>query len=92
MLIRRTGAVVQLPLSVAHAIGGSPVNAPHGAVMWWPLTAVEAGEELTRDMVPGQRSLQRAAMLLSLLSPRYERSKKSVGYRNERWWNLWSPQ
>ena len=59
------------------------MNAPHGAVMCWPLTAVETGEELTRDAVPGQRSLQRASMLLSLLSPRYENSNKCVDYINE---------
>ena len=43
-----------------------------GAIMMWPLCAVEAGEELTRDCVPGPRSLQRAAAVLTLLSsPRH---------------------
>ena len=66
-------AVVQLPLSVAAAIGGSPENAPHGAIMMWPLCAVKVGEELTRDCVPGPRSLQRAAAVLTLLSsPRHD--------------------
>ena len=65
-------AVVQLPMPVAAAIGGSPENAPHGAVMMWPLCPIRKGEKLTRDFVPGQRSLQRAAMLLTLLeSPRH---------------------
>ena len=61
-------AVVQLPLSVAAAIGASADSAPHGAVMMWPLCHIRAGDELTRDALPGQRSLQRAAALLTLLS------------------------
>ena len=64
--------MAQLPMPVAAAIGGSPENAPHGAIMMWPLCAVKAGEELTRDCVPGPRSLQRAAAVLTLLSsPRH---------------------
>lgn len=61
-------AVVQLPLSVAAAIGASADSAPHGAVMLWPLCHIRAGNELMRDALPGQRSLQRAAALLTLLS------------------------
>lgn len=65
-------AVVLLPLSVAAAIGASADSAPHGAVMTWPLCHIRAGDELTRDALPGQRSLQRAAALLTLLSnPRH---------------------
>lgn len=60
--------VVQLPLSVAAAIGASADSAPHGAVMLWPLCHIRAGNELMRDALPGQRSLQRAAALLTLLS------------------------
>ena len=61
-------AVVQLPLSVAAAIGASADIAPHGAVMMWPLCHIRAGDELTRDALPGQRSLQPGAALLTLLS------------------------
>ncbi|CAK0782888.1 hypothetical protein CVIRNUC_006083 [Coccomyxa viridis] len=61
-------AAAQLPMPVAAAIGGSPESAPYGAIMMWPLCAVKAGEELTRDCVPGPRSLQRAAAVLTLLS------------------------
>ena len=64
--------MAQLPMQVAAAIGGSPENTPHGAIMMWPLCAIKAGEELTRDCVPGPRSLQRAAAVLTLLSsPRH---------------------
>ena len=64
--------MAQLPMPVAAAVGGSPENAPNGAIMMWPLCAVKAGEELTRDCVPGPRSLQRAAAVLTLLSsPRH---------------------
>ena len=64
--------MAQLPMPVAAAIGSSPENAPHGAVMMWPLGAIKAGEELTRDHMPGPRSLQRAAAVLTLLSsPRH---------------------
>ena len=59
-------AVVPLPEGLAAAIGGE-AGAPHGAVMMWPLRQIRRGEEVTRDLLPGTRSLQRGASLLALL-------------------------
>ena len=59
-------AVVPLPEGLAAAIGGG-AGAPQGAVMMWPLRQIRRGEEVTRDQLPGTRSLQRGASLLALL-------------------------
>lgn len=59
-------AVVALPEGLAAAVG-SGAGAPHGAVMMWPLRQIRRGEEVTRDQLPGTRSLQRGASLLALL-------------------------
>ncbi|BDA45757.1 Tubulin-tyrosine ligase-like protein 12 [Coccomyxa sp. Obi] len=59
-------AVVPLPQPVADAVDGGGA-APYGALLFWPLRPIKAGEELVRDHLPGPRSLQRAACLLYLL-------------------------
>lgn len=62
-----------LPASVAAALGGAGADEPAGVSMLWLTRDVPAGAELTRDHLPGKRSLQRAAALLALLGqpPRY---------------------
>ena len=67
------GAVAALPSSVTAALSGAGADELAGVSMLWLTRDVPAGAELTRDHLPGKRSLQRAAALLALLGqpPRY---------------------
>ncbi|KAK9829423.1 hypothetical protein WJX72_005759 [[Myrmecia] bisecta] len=62
---------------------------PHaGASVLWLTRAVQAGEEVTRDHLPGNKSLQRAEALLELLGPRgtagprHRSFKRQGGFRS----------
>ena len=61
------GAVAALPANVAAALGGGGADETAGVSMLWLTRDVPAGAEVTRDHLPGKRSLQRAAALLALL-------------------------
>jgi hypothetical protein len=66
-----SAVVVPLPPAVAALLAGGDESGP-GASMMWTVARVPAGGEVTRDSIPGARSLQRAATLLALLDrPRY---------------------
>ncbi|KAK9845422.1 hypothetical protein WJX81_006115 [Elliptochloris bilobata] len=56
-----------LPASVLAAMRSEDASEPAGVSMLWLVRDVAAGEEVTRDQLPGKRSLQRAAALLVLL-------------------------
>ncbi len=62
-------AVLALPASAARALEAGNARGPAGLSILWLTRSVAAGAEVTRDQLPGSRSLQRAAALLALLGP-----------------------
>eukprot|EP00884_Botryococcus_braunii_P010241 jgi/Botrbrau1/19218/Bobra.0077s0118.1 len=60
-----TAVVVPLPPFVAVLLQGTNVSA--GASIMWVKAPVPGGTEITRDLLPGTRSLQRAAALVAWL-------------------------
>ena len=81
-MVHMLHAVVPLPEGLAAAIGAE-TGAPQGAVMMWPLRQIRRREEVTRDQLPGARSLQRGASLLALLGepPRHASLRSLIHHR-----------
>ncbi len=82
-------AVLALPASAARALEAGDARAPAGLSILWLTRSVAAGAEVTRDQLPGSRSLQRAAALLALLGPpprcRPSHQFTHDGYSCRRW-------